>query len=428
MWMRSAALAACIYGLAGCALFGGGDGEVDGLVKLIEQRYVQEVDPDTLTSSARAGLLGTLDPYSNYLDESEYAALRRAIDGEFGGVGILIGVDSTTAKFRIKGTLLDSPAREAGIKQSDVIVTIDGTPSTGRPINDIVAMIQGKVGTTIDFGIERSGAPDTLQFTVRRSVIHTGTVRGWRRLPSGQWDYLVNPQSRIGYLRILSFADRTPSEFEDAVTAIHEAGARSFVLDLRGTPGGLARAAIEIADRLLDSGVIVTIRHRNEDDDVQRADAEMITTLPLAVLIDEGTASSAEILASALQDNERAMFVGSRSFGKGVGQELFELGKGRAVKLTTFAYLRPSGRPMERHFQGIDGQPFAGADSTLGGVWPDSGLTVTLALEEYERWSNASWATDDLLMMAEAPLDSIPNAPDRVLDRAVQALREITAR
>lgn len=425
MTVRVAIVLTGVCFVVGCAPFRGGEGEFDRLVKLIEERYVQEIDSDSLTAAARVGLLSTLDPYSEYLDEAAYSALRQMIDGEFGGVGIRVDVDSTTAQVRIAGTLVDSPARAVGIKQNDVIVAIDGEHATGRPIEEVIARIQGKVGTTVELGIERPGEPEVLHFDVRRAIIHTGTVRGMRRLPSGPWDYLVDAENRIGYVRILSFADRTPEEFDSAVAEVHRAGARAFVLDLRSTPGGLARAAIEVADRLLDSGVIVTMRHRNQDDDVRRAEPGVSTRLPLALLIDEATASSAEILASALQDHGRAIVLGSRSFGKGVGQELLELDGGRAMKLTTFEYIRPSGAPMERHFHGIEGVPFAGIDSTRGGVWPDSGLVFALSPEEYELWSNSTWVMDDWLMMAEAPTDSLPEPRDRVLERAVDVLRAL---
>ena len=386
---------------------------LDELGALIEQEYVRPIPRDELRGAARRVLAGTLDPYSKVLDPAASTELDTFITGTFAGIGVRLDFDSASASYRVTGLFSDSPALRADLRLNDILLAIDGRPVAGRSMDEVVGALHGPSGSVVELTLRRAGAPADRRLSMKRKIIPSPTVRGLRRSSTGKWEYLTPDRSGVAYIRIEHFAENTPAELDRALTAIRRAGATALVLDLRVNPGGLVKAAIAVADRFLDAGTIFTFKHRNSLE-VFSAHPGVGTRLPMAVLVDGYTQSVAELVSASLQDNNRAAVIGARSWGKGHGQQLFRLSGGRGVlKLSTFAFARPSGRPMERHF--------ADLDPTLGGVWPDSGLAVELSPEEYDRWQSGLFALDDLMPLATGQRPA-PSA-DRVLDSAVAMLR-----
>lgn len=393
--------------------------QINEILELIETESVIVPHTDTLFATLREGLFRSLDPYSEYLDEQQYADLERDIEGSFSGIGALLEFDSTMNMVRIRAPFRGAPAERVGIRAGDVLISVNGISMSGRSVDDARNVLIGVEGTPLTVTVRREGSAEELSFAMKRGNIPIPSVRGYRHSSAGDGQYLVDEAGGVGYIRIGFFAKTTAEEFVEAVERVEAAGATSIVLDLRASSGGLMRAAIETADQLLDSGIIVTVKQRG-DEKVYKAERGSCTALPIAMLIDDETASSSEIFAAAIADNRRATVLGpSHSFGKGHGQQLFKLKKGRgAVKLTTFSYHRPSGKPLERRFGDVD--------SASAGIWPDSGLTISISAEERETWADAVFETEERMLFTDdyfATLTPI-TIQDKVLERAIQFLRE----
>lgn len=307
----------------------------------IRSSYVREIDDKTLLEYAIKGMLSGLDPHSAYLAGEEYDSLQENTQGQFGGLGIEIGEQDGYIK--IITPIDDSPAQRAGILPGDLIIEIDGKPLREMLINDAINMMRGEIGTTIDIGIMRDGAPEPLKFTLTRDVIAVASVRH-RELEPG-----------YEYLRISQFKVNTGTEVEEALAEIREAtpDLKGLVLDLRNNPGGILQSSVQVVDAFITEGKIVYTQGR--DNEVQMeffADAQDPSgDVPLVVLINSGTASAAEIVAGALQDHGRAVIMGTRSFGKGSVQSVMPIAENRAIKLTTSLYFTPDGRSIQA--QGI---------------------------------------------------------------------------
>jgi carboxyl-terminal processing protease len=387
-------------------------GSLDGLVELVRTHYVSSVTRQTLTAAACDGLLRSLDPYSRYIDPSEYAGYLQMKSGTFGGIGIRLATDSVTSGARILAPFEGSPALRAGLRSGDVVTEVDGRPATGKSPWELASEIQGKVGTVVRLTIRHSAVGRERHVEVRRAMLPTSTLRGLRRAPDDAWDYLADRRARIGYVRIEEFTASTPHELDAALAILGRAGARSLIVDLRQNPGGLMRGAIETADRFLESGVILRLHAASGDTAYDARPGA--AALPLVLLIDEGTASAAEIFAAALQDHGRAKVLGTRSFGKGRVQEIYPLEGGGAIKLTASEWLRPSGAPLERHI--------AGPDTARAGVWPDSGLAMSDEPDAHRRWADRLWALDLTIPYARGQGERPEPPADPILDRAVAML------
>lgn len=384
---------------------------------IIARHYWRALRRDSIDAAlARAGF-SALDPYSYILPAADWAYLNALVDGSFGGIGAVLNEDSLTGEFRFTGLLMGSPALSAGLRANDVLVAVDGIPVLGVSLDDVLFRLRGSVGTTVVVGVRRQADPLTL--SIRRGRIQMPTVRGFARNAEGVWNYLVRADDAVAYVRIVGFARTTPTELDSALVAIRRTPARALILDLRGNQGGLFSAAVAVADRFLSEGVVVTTRGRTEGDSVYVAAPDVATEIPMALLIDGQTASAAEVLGAALQDNRRAVVVGRQSFGKGLVQQLFPLpDSARAVRLTTHAYVRPSGIEIERHAPG--------ADSTLGGIWPDPGMSVAVTADQDAAISETLRDADARAPVAGALVPGLDLDTDRALRRAFEALREIT--
>lgn len=307
----------------------------------IKRAYVEEVDDSTLLRNAMRGMLGELDPHSAYLDREEFDSLRESTEGQFGGIGIEVGMED--GQLTVISPIDDTPAARAGLQSRDIILRVDGTATDGLSLQEAVTLMRGEPGSEVEITILRSGETAPRTVTLTREIIRTESVKS----------ELLEPG--YGYLRISQFQNRTGEQVRNALTRMaQEAPLDGLVLDLRNNPGGVLQSAVEVADAFLDEGLIVYTEGRLGDSDM-RFSANTETTAPdvaMVVLINGGSASAAEIVAGALQDQRRAVVMGTDSFGKGSVQQVMPLGNGDGLKLTTALYFTPNGRSIQA--QGIE--------------------------------------------------------------------------
>jgi len=317
------------------------------------KHYAEPVNEDELLRGAIEGMLNRLDPYSEYYDAKEYSQFQMRTEGQFNGIGIWID-KPPRGQVVILGPIEGSPAFAAGLLADDRITRINGKETTDMSREDAVGLIAGPPGTSVALTIHRPASDETFEKTITRGVVTVRTVRGWARSADWEWDYLIDPGRRIGYVRISSFERRTAEQLDEVIRRLLvEHGMRALVLDVRDNPGGLLDVAVHIVNPFLRGGTIVTTKGRSTHPQPYSATRDnMYPDFPVVVLVNRGSASASEILAGALQDHGRAMLVGKPTFGKGSVQELFELGdKHGAVKLTTGYYYLPNGERI--HGRGV---------------------------------------------------------------------------
>ena len=304
---------------------------------LVKQAYVDPVDDKTLMQSAIHGMLAGLDPHSEYLDSTGMQALSEDTSGSYDGLGI--EVLAINGALRVVAPIDDTPAARAGLKPGDIIVRIDKTAITSENLNQAVALLRGKAGTKVTLGILHENASVPESYALTREAIRVASVRV-RLLEPG---YV--------YIRIAQFQEDTGNELQRKLGKLlaEQKPLRGAVLDLRSNPGGLLTSAVEVSDDFLDAGVIVSTRGRLKQADLSfsATPGDLLDGAPLVVLVDNGTASAAEIVTGALKDNRRALIMGRRTFGKGSVQTVLPLDDTHAVKLTTARYYTPDGSSIQ---------------------------------------------------------------------------------
>lgn len=304
----------------------------------IKADYVEQVDDKTLLTYAIRGMLSGLDPHSSYLDAEQYQELRIGTTGQFGGLGIQVGMEDGFVK--VIAPIDDTPAFRAGLKAGDLIIRLDDKPVKGMSLDDAVKLMRGEPGSDIVLTIVRVGTDKPFQVTVTRDIINVKSVK----------QKLLEPG--YGYVRISNFQSKTGAHLLEAINKItkeNKGDLKGLILDLRNNPGGVLHAAAEVSDLFLQSGKIVYTEGRIENSymEFNAKPGDVLEGAPLIVLINEGSASASEIVAGALQDHKRGIILGSKSFGKGSVQTIQELPSGGAVKLTTARYYTPSGRSIQ---------------------------------------------------------------------------------
>ncbi|WP_346796996.1 S41 family peptidase [Halomonas sp. Bachu 37] len=307
----------------------------------IKRAYVEEVDDRSLLRNAMRGMLSELDPHSAYLDAEEYQSLRESTQGEFGGIGIEVGTENN--QLMVITPIDDTPASRAGLQSRDVILSVEGTPTDSLSLQEAVTLMRGEPGTQLRLTILRSGEESPREITLTREIIRSESVK----------HELLEPG--YGYLRISQFQSRTPEQARRALERLaREAPLEGLVLDLRNNPGGVLQAAVEVADIFLDEGLIVYTEGRLSDTQMEfsATPSTQAPDVPLVILINSGSASAAEIVAGALQDQRRGVVMGTDSFGKGSVQQVMPLENGEGLKLTTALYYTPNGRSIQA--QGIE--------------------------------------------------------------------------
>ena len=289
------------------------------------------------------GMLASLnDPYTRFLDPKQFKEMRIDTSGELMGVGIQLSLDTKTKELVVVSPIEGTPASRAGVLSKDVIVSIDGDSTKGMSTEDAVKLIRGPEGSEVVLGLRRGDQVLDVPLTRARIEINAVTYRLNK----------TQDQRKIGYIRLKQFNANAAKEMRQAAKSLEEQGAEGYVLDLRGNPGGLLEASIDIARQWLNEGIIVSTRTREGIRDVRRATGSAITDKPLVVLIDQGSASASEILSGSLQDNSRAELVGQKTFGKGLVQAVRGLSDGSGLTVTIAKYLTPKGTDI--HKNGIE--------------------------------------------------------------------------
>ncbi len=307
----------------------------------IKQAYVEPVDDRVLLENAIRGMLSELDPHSAYLEPEAFEDLQVNTSGEFGGLGIEVGMEDGLVK--VITPIDDTPAQQAGVHAGDLIIKLDEKPVKGMSLNDAVKMMRGKPGSIVVLTVIREGQTKPLEIRVKRAVIQVQSVKS-KTLEDG-----------YGYLRVSQFQVHTGDDVKKAMQKLKQEKTplKGLVLDLRNNPGGVLQAAVDVADTFLDKGLIVYTKGRvaNSEMRFSATQGDDLNGMPLIVLINGGSASASEIVAGALQDQKRAVLMGTTSFGKGSVQTVLPLSNNRALKLTTARYYTPSGRSIQA--QGI---------------------------------------------------------------------------
>lgn len=395
----------------------------------IRFRYLEPVDEEELFRGALDGMMSRLDEYSSYISPEMLAEFEENLGQRFGGIGVEILLDPETKELTVASPLVGSPAYEAGMRAGDKILRIDGESTQGMSLADAAERLRGEPGEAVVLSVLHYGEEDAEEIRVVRAIVHVDTVLGDTRNADGSWNYfLARPGCEaIGYLRINSFSDNTLDELRRAVQWLLDHEMKGLVLDLRNNPGGLLASAVAVCDLFIDGGEIVSTRGRNgRIRQLFTARAEgTLPEFPMAVLVNQYTASAGEIVAACLQDHHRAVIVGQRTFGKGTVQELVAMpAENGVLKLTMASYWRPSNKNIHRG---------PGADEEDDwGVQPDSGYAVKINASELAELLRIRAERDrvqlDATPQGESPAIPIPEIDDPQLQKAIEYIEQAAGR
>jgi carboxyl-terminal processing protease len=351
----------------------------------IETNSLEQIPERQLFDGAMRGMVDVLDEHgdqhSEFLNEDAAEPMRTEIRQQFGGIGVRIGLEGEPPQLTIVGPPdAKSPAARVELRAGDRILAIDGHATAGMKMNDVLKRMRGLPGTSVQLSIQSRNAaePRTVNFT--REIINIESVLGDRRDADGNWQFLLEANPKIAHIRIVSFGERTASELRQILEAVTKQGVEGIVLDLRGDAGGSLDAAVDVCRLLLPAGKAI-VETRGRSDVVHQSYRTLedgpFRTIPMVVLVNQDSASAAEIVAACLQDHHRALVAGQRSYGKGTVQQLIPMQNGKALlKLTWASFWRPSGDTIHRGSNSKD-------DETWG-VLPDAGLERKLSQQEYE--------------------------------------------
>jgi carboxyl-terminal processing protease len=391
----------------------------------VDQHFVRPLDDEQkqkLVEDMINGGLDRLDPYSQYMNPDEFRQFNAGTEGNFGGVGIHLGMDPRTGLLMVISPMVGTPAHEAGILAGDLIIKIDDKTTEGMHIPDAVRLIQGEPGTKISLTVVHEGSRQPETYTMNRAMIEVQTVLGLSRRADNprEFEWFVDKSSGIAYVRVVQFTEHTFDDLKKTVERLRGEGARGLILDLRDNPGGLLKSAVEVSDLFLSGGRIVSTKDRNGagkswDAKVDGTALEPAAEHPIAVLINKNSASAAEIVAAALQDNKRAAVVGERSYGKGSVQKIIKLGGDppTALKLTTDTYWRPNGENMHRYPDS--------KDTDTWGVKPTPGYEI--AMKDDERLDYLRYRRAKDVIRRDKPKEPEKPFVDRALDKAVEYVK-----
>jgi carboxyl-terminal processing protease len=362
----------------------------------VDQKYIHELTPaqkrKLVSDMLNEGLV-RLDEYSAFYDAEAYANFDKDTKGEFGGIGILIENDRKTGNFMVSSPVPGTPAYNAGILAGDLILKVDGKVLDTLRRDELIKAVLGPPGTPVTLTILHEGSKNPVDITIIRAKIETPSVMGDKRKEDNplEWDYFVDKQAKIAYIRLVAFNEHSVTDLRKAVEQVQADGATGLILDLRDNPGGLLTQAVEICDLFMESGPIVSTRDRHGKGRSWEAKAPGTLMLPAAqhpmvVLVNRNSASASEVVSAALQDSGRVVVVGERTYGKGVVQTVLELHDHDppvAVKLTTATYHRPSGANIHRGDK---------KESEEWGVKPNPGYEVKLSDDDrrqFREWRRA---------------------------------------
>jgi carboxyl-terminal processing protease len=408
------------------------------LVEVLEEvrdKYVKELSDDEMREFVEDMVelaLERKDPYSGYLNPREFQDFRRQSRGKFGGIGIRIEVEAKTGQIFVQSPMVGTPAYEAGILAGDVIVKVDGTRIDNLPLKKVVEMIQGDPGEKVTLSVVHEGSKKVVDIEMVRAEIVVDSVLGDKRLANNlkEWDFWVDPLTRIAYIRLAAFTETTAADLTKVVEKLQREKMNGLVIDLRNNPGGLLKAAVEVSSMFLPEGKkVVTTKGRNQKEEVYNSQPVaniQPTGYPVAILVNRWSASASEIVAAALQDHLRAVIIGERSYGKGSVQNIIPVeGGSSALKLTTASYWRPSEKNIHRFASSKPNDEW--------GVKPNKNFEVKLEDEERFEYYKDRRDRDIIRKREQKPPDKTdaPNKTDkkkqpfkdRVLEKALEYIR-----
>lgn len=398
--------------------------QLDLLVDVRHQivaEYVEQPDESKMVLSAVRAMVESLeDPHTVYLTPEELEPFDREVRGSFSGIGAEVEMDQQQRRVRVVSPLEDSPAWSAGVMAGDLILEVNGESTADMTLSQAVDRLTGPAGTKVVLKV-RHASGEEATITITRAQINVPSIKGLRRAGENQrWQFMLDPQNRIGYVRILQFSDDTAADLKAALEQLKSQNVRGLILDLRFDPGGLLESAVDVANLFLPAGkTIVSIRGRTtRGQTFYSTEGEMLPDVPIVVLANEASASAAEILTGALADNKRAKFIGARTFGKGSVQQIKMLpGNEGAIKITNAYYYLPSGRNIHRR-----------PDAEVWGVDPEPGFYVPMTPQQIRGMIEARRSGDvlrpqtqpsaqpDSASSATSPADS-PVTPQWIRDQ-----------
>jgi len=357
----------------------------------IANNYVESVDDSKLEQGALEGMFGQLDPFSMYVRPEKVKEFDEMLDGSFEGVGIQLNQDEKTRQIEIITPIEGSPAFKAGVFAGDILLKINGESLQGLNIQDVTKKIKGKADSPVTLRV-RHTTGEEVDLTMSRSKVVVPTVKGFKRKQDSTWDWYVYPNPKIGYIRITQFTPDTVERIKFALSGDGKSwkgmladGMKGLILDLRFNPGGRLDQAVQLVDLFIDKGVIVSTKGRNRPENIVTAQAAgTLPYFPMVVLVNEHSASASEIVAGSLMDNQRALVMGERSYGKGSVQELINLdGNQGELKLTVAYYYLPSGRLVHKKKDatdwGVQPQVLVPADE-------ETEKKIMIELDQHERF------------------------------------------
>lgn len=321
--------------------------KLNSVFEFVQQNYVDEIDPKVLYEGAMKGLMGAFnDPYTSYLDTSTIRDLSDTTSGKFGGVGLTITkpTENTLEKpayVEVASPIEGSPGSQAGIQSGDLLIEIDGTDTSTISMDDVLLALRGEVGTDVKVKVLR-GKGMTFEVTLTRALIEVPTVK---------FGMVGESKKRIAYMRLIQFTPETPIRTQAALDSFEASDYEALILDLRDNPGGLITSAVDVADKFIDEGPIVSTKSRLSYENMgynARSDRSTVRNVPIVVLINRGSASASEILSGALKDNHKAYLIGKNTYGKGSVQQVIPLGKSEEIKLTMARYYTPSDTNIDK--------------------------------------------------------------------------------
>jgi carboxyl-terminal processing protease len=387
-------------------------------LKQIDQHYIEPVEERQLFEAALAGMVEKLgDPYSAYEPPQEALEFRQQLDQKFGGIGVEVTIDPSNRRLTVASPMIGSPAYEAGILAGDQILAIDGETTEGMDYEEARRRMRGEPGEAVTLTVLHPGQTTSQDVKLARAIIKIPSVLGDTRDKHGQWNFTLAEHPEIGYVRIVSFGEQTVGELDAALASLAKRRVRALVLDLRHNFGGILRTAVSTCDFFVNEGVIVTTRGRDKKQNLEtfRASGKArFTSWPIVVLVDHLTASAAEIVTACLQDHQRAVVIGERTWGKGTVQNVVPLEGGKsALKLTVATYWRPSERNIHRSRDAKEDDDW--------GVKPDKGLEIGLSQEDQLRAAEGRRQRDAAGATAEGATP--PPLFDPPLEKAVEYLQ-----
>lgn len=410
------------------------------LIDSVAQNYVHPYSREELIEAAIDGVTNKLDPYSYYLGGEDLNRFQRETNSQFGGVGMAI--DSRDGKIVVVAPLVGMPAYNAGIFAGDEILEIDGTSVKGEKIDDVLQRLTREIGTSVQLKVRRPGTSKPLDFQVERELVLLETVLGFDRNPDDSWNFWLDKPNGIAYIRVTEFKDETANEIRKALEQLQKPEnptetqtekpsenqtenqtknpLRGLILDLRFNPGGAFNVAIEMGNMFIPEGVIVSAKGKNTVEQVWRATPEMVIPkdVPLVILLNSYSASASEVFSACLQDNQRAIIVGDRSFGKGIIQSMldFEGGVSR-LKLTTAGYYSPNGRNIHRNEGAVEADEW--------GVKPLDEHLVQMTAEEEQMLMNDMLLRGTLKTHNNIPARRNPvSFQDKQLEKALDVVEK----